>query len=64
MADASTQAVDFVSSDADIETLKNARAILDNGEAGKFLVFGKKRKVEGASEASPHGAGIQRGYIG
>jgi hypothetical protein len=60
----SNAAVDFVISDADMETLKNARAIVDYGEARAFPVFGKKRQIDGASEATPHGAGIQRGHIG
>jgi len=60
----SNAAVDFVISDADMETLKNARAIVDYGEAGTFPVFGKKRQTDGASGATPHGAGIQRGHIG
>jgi diketogulonate reductase-like aldo/keto reductase len=45
----SNAAVDFVISDADMETLKNARAIVDYGEAGTFPVFGKKRQIDGAS---------------
>ena len=60
----SNAAVDFVISDADMETLTNARAIGDYGEASMFPVFGKKRQIEGASGATPHGAGMQRGTIG
>ena len=60
----SNAAVDFVISDADMETLKNARAIEGYGEAGMFPVFGKKRRIDGASEATPHGAVMQRGTIG
>jgi hypothetical protein len=47
-----------------METLKNARAIGNYGEASLFPVFGKKRQIDGASGATPHGAGMQRGTIG
>jgi hypothetical protein len=47
-----------------METLTNARAIGDYGEASMFPVFGKKRQIEGASGATPHGARIQSGTIG
>ena len=60
----SNAAVDFVISDADMETLKNVKAIVDYGEAGTFPVFGKTRQIDGASGATPHGVGIQRGHIG
>jgi hypothetical protein len=49
---------------ADMETLTNARAIGEYGEASMFPVFGKKRQIEGAAGAAPHGAGMQRGTIG
>lgn len=41
--------VDFVISDGDMETLKNAGNSLDYGEASKFPVFGRKRQIDGAS---------------
>jgi len=48
----SNAAVDFVISDADMERLKNARAIEDYGEASMFPVFGKKRQIDGVSPAT------------
>jgi diketogulonate reductase-like aldo/keto reductase len=42
-------ALDFVISDTDMATLKNAEAINDYGEASMFPVFGKKRQIDGAS---------------
>jgi diketogulonate reductase-like aldo/keto reductase len=59
----SNAAVDFVISDADMERLKNARAIEDYGEASMFPVFGKKRRIDGASGATANEAGMQRGTI-
>jgi hypothetical protein len=53
-----------VISDADMETLKNARPIETYGEAGMFPVFGKKRQIDGAAGATPHAAAMQRGTIG
>jgi diketogulonate reductase-like aldo/keto reductase len=43
----SNAAVDFVISDADMETLKNAESSTDYGEASMFPVFGKKRQPAG-----------------
>ena len=42
----SNAAVDFVISDTDMATLKNAQAINDYGEASMFPVFGKKRQID------------------
>jgi diketogulonate reductase-like aldo/keto reductase len=42
----SNAAVDFVISDVDLETLKNAENSTDYGEASMFPVFGKKRQIE------------------
>lgn len=39
-------AVDFVISDADMDTLRRADGSIDYGEASKFPVFGKKRRAE------------------
>ena len=39
-------AVDFVISDTDKEALREVQNATDSGEAGKFLVFGKRRKAE------------------
>ena len=44
----SNAAVDFVISDADMATLRNAEPMADYGEASAFPVFGKKRQVGGA----------------
>jgi diketogulonate reductase-like aldo/keto reductase len=41
-------AVDFMISDADIETLKGAQGGTDYGAAGMFPVFGKKREIDTA----------------
>ena len=41
----SNAAVDFVISDADMATLRNAEPMTDYGEASAFPVFGKKRQV-------------------
>jgi diketogulonate reductase-like aldo/keto reductase len=41
-------AVDFVISDADIETLSSAPEGTDYGAANMFPVFGKKRRVHNA----------------
>jgi diketogulonate reductase-like aldo/keto reductase len=59
----SNAAVDFAISDADMETLKNAKPIEGYGEASMFPVFGKKRQIDGAARATAHGAGMQRGII-
>jgi diketogulonate reductase-like aldo/keto reductase len=45
--------VEFVISDADMETLKNAEALEVYGEASRFPVFGRKRQVESASRIVP-----------
>ncbi len=45
----SNAALDFVISDADMETLKNAEALKDYGQADGFPVFGKKRQVHTAA---------------
>ena len=39
-------AVDFVISDTDKEALREVQNPADYGEAGKFPVFGKRRKAE------------------
>lgn len=44
----SNAAVDFVISDADMQTLQNAKNGTDYGEASVFPVFGKPRRVETA----------------
>jgi diketogulonate reductase-like aldo/keto reductase len=41
-------AVDFVISEADLETLKNAQGGADYGAASAFPVFGKKRQIDNA----------------
>jgi diketogulonate reductase-like aldo/keto reductase len=46
-------AVDFMISDADMETLKNAQNSTDYGEASTFPVFGKKRRIDGAQGTAP-----------
>jgi hypothetical protein len=43
----SNAALDFVISEADMATLKNAEAINDYGEASMFPVFSKKRQNDG-----------------
>jgi diketogulonate reductase-like aldo/keto reductase len=43
--------VNFVVSDADMETLQSAVNDTDYGEAGAFPVFGKKRQVERTAQA-------------
>lgn len=48
----SNAAVDFVISDADMASLKNARFVEDYGEANMFPVFGKKRRT---GDAAPRG---------
>lgn len=45
-------AVDFVISDADIETLKEVTGDTDYGAASAFPVFGKKRQVDNAAAGS------------
>jgi len=60
----SNAAVDFVISDADMETLKSARAIEDYGEASMFPVFGKKRQIDKVYGVTAHGRGTQRGAAG
>lgn len=47
----SNAAVDFVISDADMATLKDAETGTDYGDASMFPVFGKKRQIEGAPSA-------------
>ena len=45
----SNAALDFVISDPDMETLKNAEKGTDYGDASMFPVFGKKRHIDGPS---------------
>jgi diketogulonate reductase-like aldo/keto reductase len=42
-------AVDFVISDAEIETLKGAKDNMDYGKASMFPVFGKRREIDNAA---------------
>ena len=60
----SNAGVDFVISDVDMETLKDARPIADYGAAGLFPVFGKKRRVDQGSGAAGDGTGARRGAAG
>jgi diketogulonate reductase-like aldo/keto reductase len=54
----SNAALDFVISDADMETLKSINAGMDYGQANKFPVFGRKRQVD----KSRHGSSIGSRY--
>lgn len=46
----SNAALDFVITETDMATLRNAQPINDYGEASKFPVFGKKRRIDGVAE--------------
>ena len=47
----SNAALDFVITEADMATLRNAQPINDYGEASKFPVFGKKRRIDGVARS-------------